>query len=44
MFPLFEKGDAKSLTLSSCYFHIHFHLIPRVEVSDMYEQCEETVP
>ena len=30
--------------LSICYFHIHFHLTPTVEVNEIHEKLEETVP
>ena len=29
---------------SICYFHIHFHLISKVEVNEMYEKNEEIFP
>ena len=30
--------------LSICYFYIHFHLTPTVEVNEMSEKKEEIVP
>ena len=27
--------------LSICCFHIHLHLIPRIQVNEMYEEMEE---